>query len=1125
MKLTFLFLTAAVLSVSAKSIAQTQVTFTGKDVSLKTVFDVVKAQTGFLVTYTDEVLKDTKRVTVTANNQPLEEFLKTVFKDQPVKFEIKSKTILLSRKDNISLPIGEGRGGVGEAVAVPANIDVKGRVVNEDGEVVTGASVRVKGGTIGTTTNNDGDFILKLVDENAVLMITGANIENTEITVKGRRDMGIVSAKIKVGSLNEVIVNRGYYTQKQVLSTGDVTTVKGVDIQKQPVTDPILALEGRVPGLNIQQASGAPGAYSNITIRGQNSIANGNDPLYIVDGVPFSSVSLTSTNIGGGSVGRPSAITGFTSNGSGLVSGGAGMSPFNSLNPSDIESIDVLKDADATAIYGSRGANGVILITTKKGKAGNTRFNLNAYTGGGKVTRVLDLLNTQQYLAMLREAYKNDGLPVPSFTTTPTNIYYDINGVWDTARYTNWEKTLIGNTAQFTNIQGDLSGGTANSQFLIGGGYSQQGTVFPGSYSDQKMSTHFNLTHASADQRFHTQFTASYVYDNSNLPQSDLTRNIGLAPDAPAIYDANGKINWQPLNGKATWSNPLAGIVAQAKASTNNLISNLGVSYRVFDGLELKSSFGYTHTQMNQNILSPATASAPPDDINPANRINNFATTDFQTWIIEPQVNYQKNISKGRLNVTFGTTFQQDIKKSIAQTTSGYASDALISNPLAASTIKLAANAYFLYRYSALFGRIGYNWKEKYLINITARRDGSSRFGPGKQFGNFGAIGAGWVFSKERFFQNNFSLLSFGKLKASYGSTGNDQIPDYQYLSSYSSLPSTYQGITGLYPAQLVNPYFGWELVKKIEGSLEIGLLKDRIFISASYYRDRTGNQLVGYPLSYITGFSSIQFNLPAIVQNSGWEFTITAVNIRDKNFTWKSAVNLTLPVNKLIAYPHLELSSYNNVFIIGQPISVKKLYQYTGVDPQKGVYTFATKNANGIPSNPQDAVSIIPITQKFYGGFENSFAYKGFQLDILVQFTKQVKYNYLGNFGLPGASFNNQPVTVLGRWQQPGDNSSIQKFTTSTSGQAGAANSLLLGSPGSDRSVSDGSFIRLKNLSFSYQLPIGWQKKAHLHNARLYFQCQNLFTYTKFRGLDPETGGLSLPPLRMITAGIQLAL
>ena len=259
------------------------------------------------------------------------------------------------------------------------------------------------------------------------------------------------------------------------------------------------------------------------------------------------------------------------------------MSPFNSLNSSDIESIEVLKDADATAIYGSRGANGVILITTKKGKSGKTNIDANIYSGVGKVTRKINLLNTQQYLQLRHEAFNNDGA-MPGYRD------YDVNGDWDTTRYTDWQKVLIGNTSRFTNAQLNISGGNANTQFLIGGGYSNQSTVFPGNYEDVKASTHISLNHSSADQRFHLRLGAIYVNDNSNLPNTDLTSQIILAPDAPALYNANGDLNWQLKNGAFTWYNPLAYTMQKSNATTNNLMSSLNLGYNLFAGLELKAS-------------------------------------------------------------------------------------------------------------------------------------------------------------------------------------------------------------------------------------------------------------------------------------------------------------------------------------------------------------------------------------------------------------------------------------------------------------------------------------------------------------------------------------------------------
>ena len=1105
-KLTAIFILIACLQVSARTNAQ-RLSISLKNSSLEKLFSEIEQKTSYVFIYDAAILKGTRPVTVEVRDAAVEDILRASFKGQALDFSIRDKTIFVKKEEVKAvqvMPVAVGDG---------AN-SVSGVVRSETGTPLAGASVMIKKLKKSGMTDAKGEFILKDVPNGEYwveISFVGYQPYGKMITVLDHEARVMAEMKMSTSSLDEVVL-KGYYTTTKRLNTGDVTIVKGEDIQKQPVSDPILALEGRVPGLYIQQTSGVAGAYSTIRIRGQNSIANGNDPMYIVDGVPYSSVSMS---IFGGAAGGP--VAGGVSN----VNGG-GLSPFNNLNPSDIESIEVLKDADATAIYGSRGANGVILITTKKGRAGSARFNLNVYTGQGEVTRMLKLLNTQQYLAMRREAFKNDGLAVPSIKTTPTDNNYDINGFWDTTRYTNWQKVLIGNTATFTNAQGELSGGDANTQFVIGGGYSKQGTVFLGNYFDQKASAHFNLTHGSANQRFHAQFTTSYVNDNSRLPNGDFTKGITLAPDAPALYNANGDINWQTLNGTGTFSNPAAGTTQKTNATTINLISSLNLSYQILPGLQLKSGFGYNHAQENENQSTPSTAAAPPNNTNPLVRSYAMSTNDFARWIIEPQLDYQRKIGFGQLDLLIGSTFQQQKQNSFSTLYLGFPSDVVISNPALAGTIIFGGTNYALYRYNAAYGRLSYNWQDKYLLNLTVRRDGSSRFGPGKQFGDFGAIGVAWVFSKEKWIESKLPFLSFGKLRGSYGITGNDQIGDYQFLSTYNAVTSTYQGSAGLSPTRLTNPYFAWEVVKKLEGGLELGFFKDRILVTGSYYRNRTGNQLVGYALPSTTGFSTIQFNLPAIVQNSGIELSLNTINLRSKAFSWSTAFNLTIPSNKLVAFPNIaNFATYKNIYVIGQSLFIKRIWDFTGVNPQTGLYTVATKNATGIPSSPQDLVTTKPVTQKYFGGFQNSISYKGFQLDIFVQFVKQTE-NSIRSYitTTPGFVNVNQPTVVLNRWESPGDVTNIQRFGTNSA--TSSKTTLLQGSNGV---LTDGSFVRLKNLALSYQIPTEWKTRLHLQNLRFYIQCQNLFTFTKYLGLDPETGGLNLPPLRMITAGIQVGL
>jgi len=1110
MKLTLILLIAFVLHAGARGTAQT-VTLSVKDMPLEKVCKEVERQTGYFFVYAGVLNKNAYQISVNIEHAEIKEALTRIFQGLPYSYQVIDKVVVVNTATKL---ISQHQPANGDPI--PEIISkVQGRVINESGTPLSGATVTNKASSKVVLTDNKGEFVLTNIVSNTNIVITYVGYKPQTILVKGATYLE-VQMEAATSTLDETVV-KGYYSTSNQLNTGDVSTVKGEDIAKQPVTDPLLALEARVPGLYIQQTSGVPGAYSTIRLRGQNSFYNAesklstaNDPLFIVDGVPFSSQSLSSPfYLGNGAVGQPDNLN-----------PGLGLSPFNNLNPQDIESVQVLKDADATAIYGSRGANGVILITTKKGKAGKTKVDANAYTGGSKVTRRMNLLNTQQYLSMRREAFINDGLPLPSITNNPYDGNYDINGVWDTARYTDWQKLLIGKSSRFSNAQLNISGGNSNTQFIIGGGYTLNGVVLPGDYKDRKISVHLNLNHLSENRRFTTSLSANFMNDKSNLPQSDVTSLINLPPDAPAVFDANGSLNWKIYNGYTTFFNPLASTFQTFMSITNTLTGNFNFSYRLLPGLDLKSNFGYTHSDLDEKALTPSISIPPPDNTDPSYRRNLFGNNDIQTWIIEPQITYQRALAKGILDVLVGATFQDNELHHIAYGSRGFANDALIRNPAAAASFYLAGNQYTQYRYNSLYGRIGYRWEDKYLLNITARRDGSSRFGPGKQFGNFGAIGAAWIFSKEEFIHDMMPFLSFGKLRISYGSTGSDNLQDYYYLSTYTPISNTYQSITALNPDRLTNPYFAWEVVKKWEGGLELGFVNDRIILSASYYRNRTQNQLIGRPLPDITGYNTVQFNLPALIQNTGIEIILSTINFRTKAFSWSTTANLSIPRNKLVAFPDIsKYPAYAQSYTIGQSIFSRKIVHYIGVDPQTGYYTMALKKGSGYPSFPDDYVATKPVTQQYYGGVQNTISYGRIQLDILFQFVKQLGSAATGGFSWPGSNIN-QPTSVLDRWRRPGDRTSIQRFSQSFF--PGALDFVIFN--GSDGVITDASFIRLKNLALSYQFPIRWLKPAALQNGRLYIQCQNLLTITKYRGMDPETGGaLSLPPLRTISGGLQI--
>ncbi|MGJ1285094.1 SusC/RagA family TonB-linked outer membrane protein [Sphingobacterium spiritivorum] len=1075
MRLTLLLTIVFSLQVSASTLAQ-QISLDVKNKPLSGVLRELRKQSGYAFIYNDNDLREAQPVTIKLQSKNILEALELIFKNQPLEYLVNDKVINIRPKSSSS-------GTPARKEEIKQQL-IKGRVTDQDGKPLAGATIKVKGTNIVSMTDKAGEFTLPATDLNSTIEITFLGYETKELTYTGSKNL-IIVLNNSLSTIQEIEVNAGYWKVNEKLRTGNISKVDGETIRQQPVSDPMLALAGRVPGLVVSQFSGLPGASNSIRLRGTNSIANGNDPLILIDGIPFSSQSLTNSVIGGGAT---------------------PLSPFALINGEEIESIEVLKDADATAIYGSRGANGVILITTKKGKSGKSQFNLNAYTGYGKVAKMLDMLNTDQYLEMRREAFANDGI------TTYPESEYDVNGTWDQNRYTDWQKVMIGNTASMSNIQAQISGGSAATQFTFGVGTLKESTVFPGDYKTKNHSANFSLNHSSDNKKFEMSLSARYLGSISDQPLTDFAKNdIRLAPNAPALYHEDGKLNWE----NETWNNPFAQLNANANAKSRNLVANVALNYSIINDLHLKLNLGYNEQQMDQSIMTPITAFLPSLSSISALRSHRRAENERKGWIIEPQINYNRQINTGKLTLTIGGTLQENNSYALAQNASDFTDDTLIENIMAAANIITEQNVYTQYRYIAFFARANYNWRDKYILNLVGRRDGSTRFAPGRRYGNFASVGGAWIFSNEELFKNE--ILSFGKIRASYGVTGNDQLQDYQYLSTFSSYAFPYLGTTGLYPTRFYTPDYGWESVRKIEGALDLGFFADRIKLSTVFYRNRTDNQLVGYPLPTMTGFPSVMGNLPAVVENKGWEFELNTVNIKNDKFTWSSALNLSLPKNKLIDYPDLEKSSYRNRYEIGKPLSIQRLWHYTGVDRQTGLHTFEDVNGDGNISSPQDLQSLVDTAPKFFGGFSNTLSYKGISLDIFFQFVK--KKGRLPYVGVPGA-FVNQPTWVMNRWQQSNDVTDVQRYT-----QGGTALTTMVNAiNSSDMAYGDASFIRLKNLSLSYQLPTKIARAAWLQQCRIYMQGQNLFTITDYPGYDPETVNV-LPAIRMFTAGLNFTL
>ncbi|HEY4287991.1 MAG TPA: SusC/RagA family TonB-linked outer membrane protein [Puia sp.] len=1098
MKLTALLLVVACVHVSAHSYSQT-VSFSGNNVPLNTVFSSIEKQTGLSFFFNYALIKDTKPVTLNVQDVPFEEALNLILQGEGLDFYRTGKTIFIVKRQ-----IGAEEPASNSESASAEQVNIRGRVTNNLGESLVAATVFVKDGKKATLTNERGEFELKNVAIGTILEISYLGYQRKVIEVeKGESIM--IQLFPSNNQLDEIhVIAYGQTTQR--LSTANITMVKGKDIEMQPVNNPLLALEGRVPGLFITQSNGLPGAGVKVRIQGQNSMVNGTDPLYVIDGVPYTSHLLTTTYLG---------PLGTSQSGPGSGIG----NPMSFINPSDIESIEVLKDADATAIYGSRAANGAILITTKKGKIGKSKTTFNLQNGWGAAIHRLPLMNTQQYLEMRHEALNNDGI------TGPGTYDYDINGAWDTTRNTDWQKILIGGTAQYTNVNGSVSGGNANTQYLIGGTYYRESTVFPGDFSDVKGSLHFNLNTVSNNQKLKVQLTGSYLIDNNRLPISDLTgQAITLAPDAPALYKPDGTLNWQlDPTGASTWTNPLSFLYREYQNKTYNLIGNGNLSYAILPGLEIKTNLGYTSLRTNEfsgtSLLSldPLTQAL----LGTRGRSAAFSYSTIDSWIFEPQVDYKMLLGSGKAEFLVGSTLHQINSNGFSISGTGYNSDALLADIRSAATVNTAGNSvYSTYKYNALFSRINYSFKDKYILNLSARRDGSSRFGPANQFHDFYSIGAGWIFSEENAIKDKLTFISFGKLRGSYGTTGNDQIGDYQFMNLYNSVVVgvPYQSTTGLSVTSLPNPYLQWEETKKLQGGVELGFLKNRIFLIANYAKNRSSNQLLALALPYITGFSTVATNLPAKIENSEVELALNTTNFQNTDFTWTSSINLTVPRNKLLAYYGV-LPSYLS---IGQPIAINKVFNFKGVDPSTGVFQFADSHG-GLTSTPDpvnDATKVINTGfPKYYGGFQNTIRYKIFQLDVLFQFVKQIGGNYFLGQLLPGGLVN-QPTYVLNRWRKPGDITTTERYNSDFSLFPQFLNAL-----NSDIAFSDASYIRLKNVSFSIDAPSKWLHSMHFQTLKLYMRAQNLLTLTKFKGADPETGSGGLPPLRVLTIGLQTEL
>lgn len=1084
MKLTCVIIIMALMQVSAATFGQ-NLTLKEDNVSISKIFYEIRKQTGYDVLVKSDRLNTSKKIDASFNNVPVKVVLDKLIEGTELEYAFNKKVITIKMKESSLLERITKRF---------QNIDVTGKIVDEKGEAIAGATIKVKGTNITTSSNYQGIFTLKNVEEKAVLEVSYLGYQTRE--VKAAVDLGTITLEVEVGELSEVAINAGYYTVRQRELTGSISRVTAKEIANQPVTNVLSSLQGRMAGVNITQNSGVPGGGYKVEIRGQNSLRtilngglDGNLPLYVVDGSPIGA-EITAQ---------------FASSAIRLSS----INPLNTIAPQDIESIEVLKDADATAIYGSRGANGVVLITTKKGKSGKMGLSFNSLFSVSSALSNLEMMNTEQYLDMRKQAYKNSG--VSEYLATA----YDLNGIWDQNRYTNWRDELIGGDAKSSDYQLSLNGGNSTTSFLLSFGHQQQATVYPSDFKYKTTSISNSLNHRSADSRFHINLSNRFSNQKNNVINEDLTRiAYVLSPNAPSLYNADGSLNWQ----NNTFNNPVATYNGTYDYNNVQFLNNLNLEYELLKNFKVKLNGGINYLKFEEWSLRPHTVNNPAFASGQSSFYSQSNTSNFDrfSYNIEPQLNWLMQKDKHRFEILAGTTYQRETSNKGSLRGSGFQSNNFIRNIGSAQNRTLGEQANAEYRYAALYGRINYQFDGKYILNITGRRDGSSRFGPNNKYANFAAAGAAWLFSEENFMKEN-SWLSFGKLRGSFGTSGNDNIGDYQYFNTFSiSATSLYDGVTGIIPSRLFNPDFSWEKTTKLEVALEMGFFKDRLNLTAAYYSNRSSNQLIGYQLPAITGFSSVNANLNATVQNTGFELDAQFKVSSTRSVQWQTGFNISVPRNKLISFPGLAGSSYANAYVIGQPVNIVRLYHLEGINNQTGEYQFTDYNGDGKITSPQDRQVVENLGVRYFGGWNNQLKYKNINLSFLVQFVNQKSRNYNTSMSSPG-QMNNLPVQALNVWSSTNPTGFYMPYKYGSI----PLHSLM---QTSDASVSDGSFLRLKNIQLSYQIPS--RNKSVFKNLSISLQGHNIFTVTNYFGIDPETAAAAfLPPLKTYSLGVKFNL
>lgn len=939
-----------------------------------------------------------------------------------------------------------------------------------------GVSILVKGTSLGSLTDMNGNFSIE-APTNSVLVFSFVGYQTQEITYTGESVLNVVLVE-KPTELDEIIVV-GYSSIAKRDITGSVASIKSDEFKDISINGVDQALQGQIAGVQVTQSSGTPGGGISVRIRGVTSISAGNRPLFIVDGIPVETGALSGRSYGG-----------QTDNALSLI------------NPNDIESMEVLKDASAKAVYGSRASNGVVVIRTKRGTSGAPKINFDVQRGIIQPVKKLELLNAEQLLELQREAVTNAGENPDGFGLIP--------GVTDEVN-TDWQDEVL-RTGILQQYQLAVTGGDDNTSYYISGAYrDEEGVQLNNKFT--RMSLAINLDQKLTDRlSLGTNFTLSKSV-NKRVKGDNFLDGVysGAVKSLPYFvpYDENGFLVGpsSPLYAGFPNFNPVAqALLPRFDVMTVKLLGGINAAYSFSQELKLKAQVSLDYNNITEdNYESSQTAiggylssvGGQGYGIYSAgitSNVNSFLT-----------LSYSKKLSdRQHLNALLGTEVYQSFNtggsvqgRLFPSDDFTYISSAGIVD--AGGSLKSPPSGLV-----SFFAETSYDYDDRYLAKVTVRADGSSNFGPNNKFGFFPAISAGWRISQEEFFPDNF--VSDLKLRASFGYTGNERIGAFQYLATWGS--ATYNGSTGVSPNNVDNPDIKWESTREINIGVDAQLWEGRVQAVFDMYQNKTSDLLLVRPYPTTTGFGGIIDNI-GDMQNKGIEFSVTTVNL-DKAVRWTTTLNLSKNLNEVLFLADSiplyrgysgEGVDGTNIIKEGEPIGTFWGLNFLGVDPANGNAIYQDRNLDGAITN-EDAMVIGNSQPKLFGGITNTLFYKGFDLSIFFQFSLGNKVLNLSKatFVNMGADIeNNQSIEALRRWQEPGDITDVPRYELGST----------LNNLHSNRLLEDGSYLRLKNLSMGYNFPSKITNMLMLKQLRLYVTGTNIWTYTKYTGADPEVSTL----------------